>query len=132
MVMDTLYLRRQFFLTFPVVTAQELAELPAAQSGTGVEAVAQWRREKRIFSVNDGDREYFPSFQFDGEGHPLPIIAELLAILGQFKERSDWDNAMWFAGANGWLDGSCPVDLLLSDPALVKDAAEQEVLPHIE
>jgi hypothetical protein len=131
MVMDTLYLRRRFFQTFPALTAQELAELPAAQKH-GLDAVTRWHYNKQIFCVTDGDRAYFPRFQFDEAGHPLPIIAELLAILGQFKARSDWDNALWFAGGNGWLDGARPVDLLSSDPELVRDAAEQEVLPHIE
>jgi len=132
MVLDTLYLRRRFFQSFPVATACDLAEMPAAQVDAGLESVALWHNEKKIFSVRDGDREYFPRFQFDQEGAPLPIIAELLAILGQYKARSDWDNALWFAGANGWLDGPCPVELLLADPELVRDAAEQEVLPHIE
>ena len=62
----------------------------------------------------------------------MPIVAELIAILRQHKARTDWDSALWFAVANGWPDGSCPVGLMLDDPDLVKDAAEQEVLPHIE
>jgi hypothetical protein len=132
MVMDTLYLRRRLFQRFPVATAYDLAEMPAAQVETGLKSVARWCNEKRIFSVRDGDREYFPHFQFDQEGAPLPSIAELLAILGQHKARSDWDNALWFAGANGWLNGPCPIEILLADPELVRDAAEQEVLPHIE
>lgn len=130
--MDTLSLRYEFFMAFPVLTPLGLAELSASEREVGLEAVKRWRESARIFAVQDGDREYFPSFQFDDTGRPLPIIGELLAILGQHKARSDWDNAFWFIGANGWLDGPRPVDLLLSSPDLVKDAAEQEVLPHIE
>lgn len=119
MVMDTLYLRRAFFREFAVAVAHELAEMPAAKADAGLQTVARWLLEQRIFSVRDGDREYFPRFQFDERGAPLPVIAALLKILGQHKARSDWDNAMWFAGGNGWLDGACPLDLLRSDPELV-------------
>jgi hypothetical protein len=132
MVMDTLSLRYEFFAMFPMFSAFELAELSASELAGGFETMRRWQREARVFSVRDGDREYFPKFQFDEAGRPLRIIAELLAILRKHKARSDWDNAMWFMGPNGWLDGPCPVDLLLTNPALVMDAAEQEVLPHIE
>lgn len=40
-------------------------------------------------------------FQFDADGQPLPIIAELLSILNRDPERSEWDNALWFVSDTG-------------------------------
>lgn len=120
MVMDTLSLRYEFFTLFPTYTVFELAECLASEPQEGIENVRRWQSEAKVFSVRDGDREYFPKFQFDQEGRPLAVITELLAILRQHKARSDWDNAFWFIGANGWLDGPRPVDLLSTEPELVK------------
>jgi hypothetical protein len=49
---------------------------------------------------------------------------EGVEILG--KDTSDWGIALWFASANGWLDGKRPVDLLEDDPKEVIQAAEHE------
>jgi hypothetical protein len=88
----------------------------------------RWRKQGKIFSVSYGGGDLYPAFQFGDDGYPLPIVAELLEILGRDAERTDWDNALWFAGDSGWLDGKTPVELLQSDPDLVKQAAEQEAL----
>lgn len=131
-VANTLRLRREFIKRFDVLTASELAELPAAQIDAGVGSVERWLREKRIFSIRHAEHDSFPRFQFDLQGKPLPIIAELLSIFGLCEAFTDWDKALWFVAPNGWLDGPRPIDLMLSDPNLVKDAAKQEILPNIE
>lgn len=127
-VEDTVALRREFLERVPVLTSAQLHEragFPGANpSATG----HRWRKQGKVFSISHGGRELYPGFQFGPDGRPLPIIAELLAILGRDKDRTDWDNALWFTGESGWLDGKTPLELLQSGPELVKQAAEQEVL----
>ncbi len=79
---------------------------------------------ERIFAVKaDGD-EWVPSFELDERGTPLPVIARVLSYLGGV--RSPWELALWFTSANGWLDGSRPVDLLGTQPERVSEAARHE------
>jgi len=132
MVADTLWLRAEFFRLVPCVTADEIAVL-IAQPGEDASATAtQWLAEARIFQVKRGPAEFYPAFQFGPDLSPLPIVGEILKILRQVSSRSDWDNAMWFIAANGWLSGLSPLAALSTESTLVRHAAEQEVLPDIE
>lgn len=83
-----------------------------------------WQQEGRIFGVTHQDQLIFPAFQFDPEGRPREVIAALLDVLS--KGLTDWQLALWFIRANGWLGGRRPVDLLESEPEAVMDAAGQE------
>lgn len=62
---------------------------------------SDWKRLGRVFSVNDGEREFFPAYQFDMEWQPLPVIKEILAQLGDLAD--GWNIAAWFHFPNGWL-----------------------------
>jgi hypothetical protein len=53
----------------------------------------------------------------------------VLRALG--AEASGWQTALWFVGANGWLDGARPVDLLATEPARVAEAARHEATGHV-
>lgn len=90
-------------------------------AGSQLEA---WEQDRRIFSVNHEGNHVFPAFQFDREGQPLPVIAQVLETLGQ--QSKGWELALWFLAGNGWLDDRCPVDLLESEPEEVAQAAKQE------
>jgi hypothetical protein len=124
---DTIDLRREFLERIPVLTSAQVHEragFPGANpSATG----HRWRKQGKVFSISHGGRELYPAFQFGPDGRPLPIIGELLTILAQDKDLTDWDHALWFAGESGWLDGKTPIELLQSDPEGVKRAAEQEL-----
>jgi hypothetical protein len=132
MLADTIWLRAEFFRLVPVLTAREAAVLAGLSGARAYQSVEQWRAEGLIFSVKRDIEDLYPAFQFTAEMRPLPIMREILRIFRQVTSRSDWDNAMWFIAANGWLDGPAPIDLLISEPSRVIDAAEQEVLPDIE
>lgn len=62
---------------------------------------SDWKREGRIFSVNDGEREIFPAYQFDVAWQPRPVIEEILAQLAEVAD--SWNIAAWFHFPNGWL-----------------------------
>ena len=84
----------------------------------------RWRREGKIFAIADREVTHLPSFQFDEKGHPRPAVARVIQLLGDTT--SEWGLALWFAAANGWLDGRRPVDFLASAPEKVVEAAERE------
>jgi hypothetical protein len=132
MLNDTVWLRAEFFRIVPALTAREVAALAAIPGSDGHSQVEQWRAEGRLFSVRRDVDALYPAFQFKADLHPLPIIREVLEILRRVRSRSDWDNALWFIGPNGWLSGSLSFEQLESKPDLVKHAAEQEVLPDTE
>jgi len=86
--------------------------------------VGQWKRKGLVFTVSHQGRSVYPAYQFDKDGRPRPVVADVLATLGQ--QSRGWELALWFTSANGWLDGWRPVDLLDTDPAAISEAARQE------
>jgi hypothetical protein len=101
-----------------------LKEFGDPATGVRQRSLDGWHQEGKIFTVADGKTTYVPSFQFDERGHPRPVVARIIQVLG--GSTSDWGMALWFAAANGWLDGRRPVDLLASAPEEVVEAAERE------
>jgi hypothetical protein len=91
---------------------------------SGAKTAAQWKREGLIFTVPYQGRNIYPTFQFDAQGCPRPVVAEVLATLGQ--QGRGWQLALWFTSANGWLGGRRPVDILDTDPAAISEAARHE------
>jgi hypothetical protein len=132
MLADTIWLRAEFFRVVPALTAQEVAILAGLTGEDGTRTVEQWRSEGLVFAVKRDIHLLYPAFQFDAKMRPRPVIHKILSTLRQHAARSDWDNAFWFISANGWLDGPAPKDLLETEPELLVEAAEQEVLPDIE
>ena len=65
------------------------------------ESAADWKRRRRIFSVKHGEREFFPAYQFDKAWQPLPVINQILGLLGESYD--GWAIAAWFHFPNGWL-----------------------------
>jgi hypothetical protein len=124
----TVDLRREFLDQQSVLTSAQLHERAGFPGNNPSQTGLRWRKQGKLFSINHGGRELYPAFQLGPDGRPLPIVAELLEILARDPDRTEWDNALWFAGESGWLDGKTPIELMLSEPDLVKRAAEQEVL----
>jgi hypothetical protein len=124
----TVDLRREFLERVPMLTSAQLHERAGFPGSNPSQTGLRWRKQGKLFSINHGGRELYPAFQLGPDGRPLPIVTELLAILARDPDRTEWDNALWFAGESGWLDGKTPMELLQSEPQLVKRAAEQEVL----
>lgn len=125
---NTVALRREFIERVPVLTSADVHRNAGFPGSNPSQTVLRWRRSGKIFGINHGGRDLYPAFQFGRDGRPLPMVAEVLAILKRDPERSDWDHALWFAGDTGWLDGKSPIECLQTDPESVKRAAEQEAL----
>jgi hypothetical protein len=116
--------RESLFREFGGFTSAEVADLAGSKASNKAALANRWKQEGRIFSVTHHGATYYPGFQFDAEGRPLPVIAEVIRALA--KESSEWQLALWFLGANGWLSGRRPVDLLEKEPGAVVTAAERE------
>ena len=82
---------------------------------------AEWKREGRVFAIQDGEKDLFPAFQF-ADGEPLPIIKEILEALPE--DLTPWQTAFWFQSPNGWLDGKTPQECLKNESEVIY-AAEQ-------
>lgn len=116
--------REALFQEFGAFTSSEVAALAGSKASNKAALANRWKQEGRIFSVTHHGTTYYPGFQFDGEGRPLPVIAEVIRRLG--AKGGEWELALWFTAANGWLGGQRPVDLLESAPEEAVQAAERE------
>ena len=108
----TVDLRREFLERVPVLTSAQLHERAGFPGNNPSQTGLRWRKQGKLFSINHGGRELYPAFQLGQDARPLPIMVELLEILARDPDRTEWDNALWFAGESGWLDGKTPMELL--------------------
>ena len=88
---------------------------------------ADWKREGRVFAIQDDGKDLLPAFQF-ADGQPLPIIKKILKALPE--DMSPWETAFWFKSSNGWLGGKTPQECLKNENKVI-DAAEQFAQPMI-
>jgi Protein of unknown function (DUF2384) len=112
---------------FGALRSAEVAELAGSRAANRAALANRWRAENRVVAVPVGDELLYPGFQFTPVGRPHPTVGAALAILRSRPGVSDWQAALWFVGANGWLGGRRPVDLLDEDPGAVEAAARREV-----
>lgn len=117
--------REQMFQEFGGLSSAEVAELAGSRASNKAALAHRWRQEGRIFSVPHRGMSYFPGFQFDEQGQPIPVIAEVIQRLG--SRSTEWGMALWFTASNGWLGARRPVDLLREDPQAVVTAADREI-----
>lgn len=84
---------------------------------------ARWRKEGRVLGVPYHGRTVYPGFQFDPtSGELRPAVRAVLSRL-PIGRMSEWEVALWWTAANGWLGGRRPVDLLDDDPDGIVAAA---------
>jgi hypothetical protein len=120
--------RLELLEEFGYVTAEQIAE-GRSRADNRHALASSWRRGGRVFAVEYKGRKLFPGFQFDEQGLPRPVISAVLAALPT-AQMSDWEVALWWTSANGWLDSERPVDRLDDRDALVAAAAHlAEPLP---
>lgn len=105
-------------------TSSEMGQFSGSNAKNVASTASRWKAQGKIFAVPYKGKTYFPSFQFDENGQPIPVVAEILSGLGRKVE--SWELALWFDAANGWLGGAKPVSLLATDPEAVSHAAQRE------
>lgn len=110
-----------------LLTSQQVADIAGSAATNKSQIAHRWRKEGAIFAVEHGGVTYYSALQFNAlNGRPLPVIKELIAVLGRYYE--GWALALWFVTAQAWLSGKRPIDFLLRKPQHVLEAAQQEML----
>ena len=120
-------MRATYLQTTELYTAEDIWEQAAKKPTNPSEPSTKWKREGRVFAIQDGGKDLFPAFQF-ADGEPLPIIQKILEVLPDYL--SPWQTAFWFESGNGWLGGKTPRECLKNESKVI-DAAEQFAQPMI-
>ena len=121
--------RKAFLDDHDALEAEQVHALYGSRAKNKSALAARWRAEGKIFAVEHEGSLLYPAFQFDAQGRPRLVVADLLAILA--AKLGGWQLVLWFASRNGWLDGARPLDLLDDDPDRVLDAANDIIEPAI-
>jgi hypothetical protein len=106
---------------FGLLTSAEVAALAGSRARNAGALASRWRREGRLFAVKVDGVIRYPGFQLDADGRVVPAVRDVLGELA--GKLNGWELALWFTGANGWLGGLRPVDVLTSAPEQVTRAA---------
>ena len=115
--------RAEFLRQYDALDAGQVDGRCRSKAAGTADLAGEWRNAGKIFGVERQGRVLHPAFQFDGDGRPKPVVAEVLQALGK---RGPWQIASWFVTPNGWLsDDRCPVDVMDTDPDAVVNAARE-------
>ncbi|WP_454887311.1 hypothetical protein [Sphingomonas oryzagri] len=120
---DNTAIRQRFMHEVETLTSAEVAARAGHEAKNRHQTAARWKAQRRVFAVPYQGQDRFPTFQFDADGKPLPLIKRILEVLP--TSRSPWQTAFWFVSTNSWLGGPAPRELL-DDEAAVLDAAAHE------
>lgn len=97
--------------------------MPTGAWSPAYAALASWKRQRQLLSVQHNGQELYPAFQFRTDGRPHPSIARILAVLP--AHRTPWQVAFWFVSPNGWLDGDAPAERLDDTPEVLAAARHE-------
>ncbi len=115
------WLRDRFLAETETASSEAIAALGHSRSANRSALAYRWREQGRIFGVPYRGGFRYPLFQLDLErGRPREVVREVLGILG--GRLGDWGTALWFTGANAWIEGRRPMDVLDDPPALLAAA----------
>jgi len=115
--------RLRLLRDFGAYSPDDVSELAGSRAANRSALASRWRREGRIFAVAYDHRELYFGFQFDGDGRPLPGVADVLGVLAGWPP---WDVALWFVSDNAWLERRRPADMLAVQSHRVLRAAEAD------
>ncbi|MDE0172118.1 MAG: hypothetical protein OYH76_17235 [Defluviicoccus sp.] len=124
---DNARLRADYLRETPLLAAADIRAASGLAPRNRSEPASRWKREGRLFAVRRSGIDLYPAFQF-ADGSPRPAVKAILAALPDGV--TGWQTAMWFASANGWLDGAAPQDRL-TEPEAVIEAARRLADPAI-
>lgn len=95
-------------------TAQEMEDLGGHLARPYTDLLLAWERDARIMSLLHEGRRLYPTFQFDTNLEPIPIVAQILERIGMDKD--GWGVCAWFTFPNSWVsdrdNAYRPMDIL--------------------
>ena len=127
LAVENLEMRRSYVKKTPMLAAAQIHRLSGLRSKNKSVPASRWKAEGKIFAVRMTGRDQYPQFQFEN-GAPRPVIKNILVALPE--NLTAWQTALWFASANGWLNGGRPQDFLDNVEAVI-NAAYQLANPAI-
>jgi hypothetical protein len=120
---DNTAIRQRFMHDVETLTSAEVAARAGHEAKNRHQTAARWKAQARVFAVPYQGQDRYPTFQFDADGKPLPLIKKVLEVLP--ASRTPWQTAFWFVSSNSWLGGPAPRERL-NDAAAVLEAAAHE------
>ena len=82
----------------------------------------------KVFCIDLQGRTLFPRYAFDRKGLLLPVIGEVMKLLGG---RTGWQLAAWFESTSSVLDGQRPREVLQCSPERVLAAAKEHAAGRV-
>lgn len=119
--LDNARMRADFLQEFEMLDSAGVHDRAGHRGRNKAQTANGWKRAGRILALPVRGRDLFPAFQFDGQGQPLPLMAEVLAALP--ADLTPWQRAFWFAAPCPALDEALPMDLLARGDRRILDAA---------
>ncbi len=107
--------RLKFLQTEPCYSSTDIHVLRGSKGQNRAQIAARMKASGKAFAVRYGDKDVFPAFQFDAEGRPYSVVAQVLAALPEHM--TPWDIAGWFVRRNLHLEGAVPRDLIAAEDA---------------
>jgi hypothetical protein len=120
---DNTAIRQRFMHEVETLTSAEVAARAGHEAKNRHQTAARWKAQARVFAVPYQGQDRFPTFQFDADGKPLPLIKKILEILP--ARRTPWQTAFWFVSSNSWLGGPAPWEMLENEAGILEAAAHE-------
>lgn len=111
---------------FGALTSAQVAEAAGSKAANTAALASRWLRSRDVLAVTYNGTRYFPGFQFDEAGKPLPIVREVLEHL---EDLGEWQRAIWFVTRSRLLGDERPVDLMREHPEQLVAAARASAEP---
>jgi hypothetical protein len=121
--------KREILQSGDLLTSTQIAKIASLGGNDPGISPDRWKQERKIFTLSHDGTDYYPAYALDWENdfRPLKAMEDALGIFGNSK--GGWALAFWFAGANSYLGGRRPQDVMASEPEKVLAAATWEVEP---
>src|SRR3954451_12230905 len=95
--------RSSFLAEFAALSTTELADAAGITWSNRAAWASRLQKEGKVFSVEYGRRQLFPTFQFTRDWQPRDAVAMVVEQL-QAAGLQGWSVALWWTAANGWLE----------------------------
>lgn len=116
--------RTQFLEQYETYSSSDISRINGSTATNKAALASGWRSKGKIFVIDYKGSLLYPVFQFDNEGRPRKVMAEIITLFDD--ENKGWQLALWFVTPNAMLSGKSPVDMIESEPETVINAIKEE------
>lgn len=109
---------------FGLLTSAEVGRRLGSKSTAPRNLAAATRRGGALLAVTRRNQLLYPGFQFGADGQPLPVIRTLVELAADCGW-SETAVVQWLCAPTTYLDGSRPVELIMTRPDDVVETARR-------